>query len=287
MCNFIERKCYFLRVFLSILIFNCVYAHDHTAIASDQQIIRLGVRADAPPMSYKTEDNRFKGYAVDVCNAIKRKYREIHHDRDVVFEWVEVNSINREEKIISGEIVSICGAFTMTIDRLKKFDFSFLIFASGASVAVKRKSPVELQLDSANLGDARVAVVSNTTTEEAVERMMGTTVIVSNFVTHDEAIQALSDNKVEYYIADRAILRSVIMQTDNPSDFNVGDGFLTYEPYALPISKDHRDFKYAANATIAELYRSGKINTIYEAHFPNQSPSDGVQGIYRIFSVPE
>src|SRR3546814_16187348 len=99
--------------------------------------------------------------------------------------------------------------------------------------------------------------------------------LVDRKATHDEAFAALAAGAVTYYFADRAILNAVVGRADNAGDFLVGGKFLTYEPYALPFAKGRSpELRDAANATIAALFPSRRIQALYEHHFPGQTPND-------------
>src|SRR3546814_14396639 len=83
----------------------------------------------------------------------------------------------------------------------------------------------------------RVAVVSETTTLEFIESLLGSSVEVDRKATHDEAFAALAAGAVTYYFAYRALLNAVVGRAANAGDFIVGGKFMPYEPYALPFAK--------------------------------------------------
>src|SRR3546814_6703393 len=104
-----------------------------------------------------------------------------------------VTTADRQEKLLSGEIDTVCGPFSITESRMADFDFSFLIFVSGGSVAARRPSSVIPAAPQAMQGALqRVAVVSETTTLEFIESLLGTSVAVDRKATPDEAFAALA-----------------------------------------------------------------------------------------------
>src|SRR3546814_2926527 len=46
------------------------------AEAAEAGAIRFGARADAPPISSRTADGRFRGYAIDICEEVKKDRSE-------------------------------------------------------------------------------------------------------------------------------------------------------------------------------------------------------------------
>lgn len=259
------------------------------AEAGETGAIHFGARADAPPISYRTADGRFRGYAIDICEAVKKVYRARHPEREIAEDYVLVTTADRQEKLRSGAVDTLCGPFSMTEGRMADFDFSFLIFVSGGSVAARRPSGVIPGMARWNVGEVqRVAVVSETTTLEFVSTLLGTSVEIDRKATHDEAFAALAAGEVSYYFGDRAILNAVVRRAANADEFVVGGKFLTYEPYALPFAKGRSpDLQDAANAAIAELFRSRRILGIYENHFPGQRPSDLLQSLFQLYALPE
>src|SRR3546814_9042023 len=82
------------------------------------------------------------GYAIDICEEVKKAYRARHPEREIAEDYVLVTTADRQEKLLSGEIDTVCGPFSITESRMADFDFSFLIFVSGGSVAARRPSSV-------------------------------------------------------------------------------------------------------------------------------------------------
>src|SRR3546814_14706795 len=116
------------------------------------------------------------------------------------------------------------------------FDFSFLIFVSGGSVAARRPSSVIPAAPQAMQGALqRVAVVSETTTLEFIESLLGTSVEVDRKATHDEAFAALAAGAVTYYFADRAHLNSVLGLADNAGPLLCAGNVLTPRPLRVPF----------------------------------------------------
>jgi ABC-type amino acid transport substrate-binding protein len=249
---------------------------------------KIGARADAPPMSYKDEKTgKFRGYSIDICNRIFERYSQNVGSR-INFKFVEVDAFDRFRRLESGEISAICGATTVTIERLRKYDFTFFTFLSGASVMAKIPPGKGLPSFGSALPseDLRVAIVSATTTRDRMEQLLGTTVSIVPKKTHFEALAALEKDEVDLYVGDRVILQSVMEQRGDSTAKKVGSRFLTYEPYAIPIAVNERALLFAANQAIAELYRSGDIMTIFAGHFSDTAMSPMLDHMYQMFGIP-
>src|SRR3546814_21050219 len=94
-----------------------------------------------PPRSTRT-DTLFPDTTLFRSEEVKKAYRARHPERETAEDYVLVTTADRQEKLLSGEIDSVCGPFSITESRMADFDFSFLIFVSGGSVAARRPSSV-------------------------------------------------------------------------------------------------------------------------------------------------
>ena len=276
------------RLLAAVLAVSAALAAGGEALADPP--VRFGARADAPPISYRTEDGQFRGYAIDICEATRAAYQRRHPDREIAPGYVEVTAADREAKLADGSIDMICGPFSITAERMERFDYSFLIFASGAGVATRREVSTLLQpsVKAAKERPAQVVVVSETTTEALVQTLLGTAVDIMRMPTHTAAYDALSSGKADFYFGDRVILNAVAARSKLGKDIVVGGKFLTYEPYALPVLRGrNQDLLRAANLAIAALYRDGGIENVYKSHFPDQRPSDLLQALFQLYALPE
>src|SRR3546814_20734880 len=104
------------------------------------------------------------GYAIDICEEVKKAYRARHPEREIAEDYVLVTTADRQEKLLSGEIDTVCGHFSITESRMADFDFSFVSFVSCGSVAARRPSIVITEAPQEMQGELqRVAEVSEQT----------------------------------------------------------------------------------------------------------------------------
>src|SRR3546814_13521706 len=78
------------------------YTSPFRSEAAEAGAIRFGARADAPPISYRTADGRFRGYAIDICEEVKKAYRARHPEREIAEDYVLVTTADRQEKLQIG-----------------------------------------------------------------------------------------------------------------------------------------------------------------------------------------
>ncbi len=254
------------------------------------ELIRLGVRQDAAPLSFM-KDGRWAGYSVDLCSRILDAYEKgLPAGRTVEKEFVPVTAANRFDFLGGGRVDLLCEATTVTVSRMEAHHFSLLTFVSGAG-AIKRKKTTLGTLEDLSkrpLG-IKVSVVDGTTTKARVEDLLGYAVVFPqpSAQTHEDAFELLRHDEVALYIGDRVILREKLRGRDDRDDYMLSAGFLSYEPYAIAIRHGREDLLQAANATLAGLYRDGGIKPIYELWFGDAKMSDLLRAMFELQKLPE
>ncbi|SLN70876.1 Bacterial extracellular solute-binding proteins, family 3 [Roseovarius albus] len=103
------------------------------SVAQSQDTLIFGVRADAPPFSYNAappvgiadfaiagtpRENGFKGYVVDLCNAVLDALADKRR-LDLKVQTRLVNASNRFDLLRAGEVHILCDPATIMPDRLE------------------------------------------------------------------------------------------------------------------------------------------------------------------------
>ena len=305
-----ELRVVILTGILSIFSSLCL-AENHLPKAPSDLI--FGARADAPPLSYKQDEN-WRGYSIDLCNLIYEQYLEDYANHPEVkaadlgqiprrrSSFVEVSAPERMDVMKKGTIDILCGATTVTIGRMKHVNFSLLTFISGASIMKKKATDSStLQNTAKNDGagvtityvgcDERVAFLDCTTTDNYVTNRLGSAITPLPKQDHDQAFEALKKDEAQFYFGDRVILESRLRTlSKNASEYEIAPSFLTFEPYAIAIAKRHDLLLHSANSTLARLYRDtdkkGGISGIYFNHFKYKQ-SDMLKTMYRLQALPQ
>ena len=131
-----------------------------TSAAADRVTLAVGVRADAPPFSYKLADDempapgrfpdgplrvkRFAGYVVNICDQVLFQLKAMSPDLTVDVQVVDAsNRFSRlEHQSGAGTPIDIlCDPTTITDDRLYRFLASPPIYLSGITFASQPTMP--------------------------------------------------------------------------------------------------------------------------------------------------
>jgi ABC-type amino acid transport substrate-binding protein len=147
---------------------------------------------------------------------------------------------------------------------MEAVDFSLPIFVDGGGVLVRaRKKPTKM----AELKGKRIAVISGTTTEQALVaalNVLSAPAVLVPVANAADGMALLDRGKVDGYASDRIVLADLKLHAPNPSALAFVLGDFSYEPYGLAVRRDDPDFKLAVNRAIANLYRTGDIDPIFQ-----------------------
>jgi len=226
--------------------------------------ISFGYRDNAVPFSYKDREGRVRGYSVELCMRVAGAIQKELGLSELKIEWLPVEASNRLDYVTSGKVDAVCGTTTITLSRMKSVDFSVPIYVDGGSVLVRAKSKLARLAD---LKDKRVAVISGTTTEEELVRGLNAIAAPAVLVpvkNGAEGMAMLTKGTVDAYAADRVVLAYLKLRAPDPKAFAFVTGDFSFEPFGLPLRRDDPDFKVAVNRALANIYRSGDIDAIFQ-----------------------
>jgi ABC-type amino acid transport substrate-binding protein len=230
----------------------------------ETRAIAFGYRDNAVPFSYKDREGRVRGYSVDLCTRVAGAIQKQLGLSELRIEWTPVEASNRLDYVTSGKVDAVCGTTTITLSRMKIVDFSLPIYVDGGSVLVRAKSKLARLED---LKDKRIAVIGGTTTEQELARSLSlrsATAVLLPVQNAAEGMAMLTQGKVDGYAADRVVLAYLKLRARDPNAFAFVTGDFSYEPFGLPMRRDDPDFQLAVNRALADVYRSGDIDGIFQ-----------------------
>jgi glutamate/aspartate transport system substrate-binding protein len=185
----------------------------------------------------------------------------------------------------NGTIDLECGSTTNTLSRQSQVDFSLTTFVTGASLLALKETAT------ANLSGLRIAVIPGTTTERVLKEALNkssTTVTLIPVKDHADGRTALEQKTADAYASDREILIGLVLTAQKPGDFILVDRYFSYEPYALMLRRNDPDFRIAVDRSLARLYRSGEVITIYRRWLGSLGAPDALQlATWAIQGLPE
>jgi len=212
------------------------------------------------------ENQKPIGYSMDLCHRIVDDVEKVV-GKSLNVRYVPVNPKTRLALIANGTIDLECGSTTNKLSRQEQVEYLPVTFITGTKILVRKNSGIKSVKD---LDGKAIALAQGTTNEKAIKaavEQMGLNVKVLPVRDHAEGFLSLETDRVDAYSTDHILLFGLISKAKNPNDYEVVGEFLSYDPYAIMVRRDDSAFELVGKRTIAGLFRSGEINTIYDKWF--------------------
>ena len=242
----------------------------------DSGSITIGHRDTSIPFSYYDDKQQVVGYAVDLCLGIVDAVKSHLKMAKIDVKFNPVTSATRIPLMANGTIDLECGSTTNNLERQKQVAFTITHFVTANRYVAKKSSNIKTLND---LKGKTVVSTSGTTnikwaTEENTKRKLGMNIIAAK--DHAEAFLTVDTGRAVAFFMDDILLYSLVATSRNPGDWVIGSEAYTVEPYGIMLRRDDPDFKKVVDGAVRSLYKSGRINAIYEKWFLKPIPPKGV-----------
>ncbi|MBE0529676.1 MAG: amino acid ABC transporter substrate-binding protein [Rhodospirillales bacterium] len=235
--------------------------------------IVLGHRESSVPFAYVGPDQKPIGYSMDLCMKVVEAVKAELKLDTLNVKYVPVTPQTRIPLIANGNINLECGSTTNNLTRQQQVDFAHTTFITGTKLLVKKASGIKEVED---LKGKSIALAQGTTNERAIKETIAklgiADVKILNVKDHAEGFLALETDRVDAYSTDHILLFGLISKAKSPADYAVTGRFLSFDPYALMLSRDDSAFRLVVNKTLAGLFRSGEIEPLYTKWFMSPIP---------------
>ena len=253
---------------------------------STTKAIKIAYRTDATPFSF-VKDNEPVGYTIDICKIVVASLERRLNIQGLKIEWVPVTTQTRLEAIAKGTADMECGSSTVSLGRMQQVDFSSFVFVQTTGLVTKTSSGITRAAD---LVGKKVAVISGTTNEQALNRInQGGQLKVTVLPVKDraEGISVLESGGADAFAGDKILLAGA--QYQNPQGLVMLPDDLSIEPYAIVLPLGDWKFRLAVNTGLADMYRRGAIVPIYQKWFSSVGMEPGVllETLYVLGALPE
>jgi glutamate/aspartate transport system substrate-binding protein len=253
---------------------------------STTKAIKIAYRTDATPFSF-VKDNEPVGYTIDICKIIVASLERRLNIQGLKIEWVPVTTQTRLDAIAKGTADMECGSSTVSLGRMQQVDFSSFVFVQTTGLVTKTSSGITRAAD---LVGKKVAVISGTTNEQALNRInQGGQLKVTVLPVKDraEGISILESGGADAFAGDKILLAGA--QYQNPQGLVMLPDDLSIEPYAIVLPLGDWKFRLAVNTGLADMYRRGAIVPIYQKWFSSVGMEPGVllETLYVLGALPE
>jgi len=242
--------------------------------------ITIGHRDASIPFSYLDDNQKPIGYAMDICAAIVEAVKKQVPNLKVNYQLV--TSANRIPLMANGTIDLECGSTTNNLERQQQVSFTNTYFIPANRWAYKKAQNLAT-LDTlkgktivSTAGTSNIKLI----TQLNADKNLGMNIVSAN--GHPEAFQMVETGRAVAFVMDDILLAGLIANSRNPGEFAVSNDFLSLEPYGAMLRKDDPAFQKVCEDATAELYKSGRINAIYDKWFMKPIPPKNIT-----LNVPE
>jgi len=193
-------------------------------------VLRLGGTQTSNLFSLLNEkDGKLRGFDAGLAQLIARY---ILGDSSK-FTFTQVTSSTREQILINDQVDLVFATYSITPARAEKISFAGPYYTSQAGVLVKAGNSVIQSYT--NLGGKKVATQAGST-GSAILKQYAPTATVLEFQTHQEAVDALKQGRVDAYVTDYTLLLNTLSLGTGEVQL-AGSPFGAEDPYGVGVPK--------------------------------------------------
>ena len=243
----------------------------------DSGTIVVGYRDSSIPFSYIADDpNQPMGYAHDLEMKVVEAVKDKLNMPDLKVRYNLITSQTRIPLVQNGTVDFECGSTTNNEERQKQVAFSNGFFEIGTRLLTKANSGIK---DFADLKGKTLVTTAGTTSERYIrqyndEKKLGLNIISAK--DHGEAFLMLESGRADAFMMDDVLLAGEKAKAKNPDEWVIVGTPQSFEIYGCMMRKDDPKFKAVVDEALANVYKSGEINSIYDKWFLNPIPPKNV-----------
>ena len=148
-------------------------------------------------------------------------------------QFTQVTSSTREQVLINDQVDMVLATYSITPARAEKISFAGPYYTSQAGVLVKANNTTIKSYE--DLAGKKVATQAGST-GPAILAQFAPKAAVQEFQTHQEALDALRQGRVDAYVTDYTLLLNVLSQSTGEAKL-AGTPFGPQDPYGVGLPK--------------------------------------------------
>lgn len=211
-------------------------------------VLVMATNAEFPPYEYH-EGDEIIGIDVDIAKAIAGELGMELEIEDVAFDSVI-------PEIVSGKADVALAGMTVTEERKQSVDFSDTYASTSQMIIVTEDSAIASPDD---LKGVTVGVQLGTTGDLYVSDLEAEGTTVERYNKGFEAVQALSQGKIDAVVIDGEPAKTFVAETDG---LKMLDEAFTEEEYAIAVKKGNTELLDKVNGALKNLKESGALDEI-------------------------
>lgn len=239
-------------------------------------VVVLGYREGEPPFSFKNTDGSVIGFSIDLCLRIVDSIKQKLGRDDIAVEYAVATPATRFILVKTGAIDLECAATTNNAERRELVDYSYPHFMTATQFVSRRSDGIDSVSDLAGRSVASASGTVNIDQLNALNRAQGLNIAVMPTKSNEDAFDLVATGRASAFVMDGILLAAMVAETPDPAIYVLSSDTLSPpEPYGLLLRHGDLEFKTLVNATLAGIYTSGEIDTIYAKWFTSPIPPRG------------
>lgn len=232
-------------------------------VSAEMASLKIGGDIYYPPYEYLDENGVYKGFNVDITNAIS-----LELGIDISLEPQEWNQAM--EKLRSGELDALQGAL-LSDSRMEYFDFSEELLENSQVIFVK--SDNQFIKEPKDLSGLSVAVQDDDIAYETISNISN--ISIQKFKSQDAGIKALIDGRVDAFVGDRLTGLYFVQKNKYFEEVKISGEVMETSPYAFAVSKGDKETLLLINEGIQKIKSNGTYQKIYKKWFGEEIADTG------------
>ena len=239
--------------------------------------IVVGHRDSSIPFSYIADDpNQPIGYAHDLEMKVVEAVKQKLNMPDLKIRYNLITSQTRIPLVQNGTVDFECGSTTNNAERQKQVAFSNGFFEIGTRLLTKKDSGIQGFDD---LKGKTLVTTAGTTSERYIREYNDDKKMDINVISakdHGEGFLMLENGRADAFMMDDVLLAGEKAKAKNPDEWVIVGEPQSFEIYGFMMRKDEPEFKAVVDEALANVFKSGEINSIYDKWFLNPIPPKNV-----------
>jgi len=264
----------------------------------------FGYFVAARPLSYRDSSGKAEGYSVALCRGIAAIVKKELNLPSLSVQFVAIDA-DPLGAVRDGRIDLLCAPIQPTLSRRADVSFSIPVFASGTGMLMRKDGSHEFReliegrkTDNrplwrgspqlAILNQRNFAVVSGSSAERRLgERKdeLNVTSAITPVPDIKTGLQRVLRGESDALVADRSVLLDLTRNDAAGKDLVVVDRLLDRTSLSLAMQRGDEDLRLLVDATLSRLYRTGRIDDIFEQHLGK--PDAATREWFRRVAQPE
>ena len=231
--------------------------------AEKTKSITIGFDNTFVPMGFKDKDGTYKGFDIDLANAVFKKY-------GIKVKWQPINWSMKEQELKNGNIDLIWNGYSVTPERKKLVLFSNVYMEGGDVLVTKKSSGITSAKD---MKGKTVGVQSGSSQYQEFESepkvlkdsVSGNT--ISQYSNFDQGFLDLQNGRINALLVDGIYANYYLKQAKQTDNYNVFSAGFAGAPTAVGARKSDKELISKINQGIAGLHKTGEFQKISEKWF--------------------